>query len=56
MILSLNDCADTASMAVSAPNYVLEESISSQKLWRHTAGNVSLFIRLSYLLLKHIND
>lgn len=26
-------------MAVTAPNYVLEESMSSQKLWKHTAGN-----------------
>lgn len=26
-------------MAVTAPNYVLEESLSSQKLWKHTAGN-----------------
>lgn len=25
-------------MAVTAPTYVLEESISSQKLWKHTAG------------------
>jgi hypothetical protein len=25
-------------MAVTAPNYVLEESLSSQKLWKHTAG------------------
>lgn len=24
---------------VTAPNYVLEESLSSQKLWKHTAGN-----------------
>lgn len=37
MVLSKHD-QDT-SMAVSAPTYVLEESISSQKLWRHTAGN-----------------
>ena len=29
----------TETMAVSAPTYVLEESISSQKLWRKTAGN-----------------
>eukprot|EP00568_Trieres_chinensis_P018563 CAMPEP_0183321188 /NCGR_PEP_ID=MMETSP0160_2-20130417/68286_1 /TAXON_ID=2839 ORGANISM="Odontella Sinensis, Strain Grunow 1884" /NCGR_SAMPLE_ID=MMETSP0160_2 /ASSEMBLY_ACC=CAM_ASM_000250 /LENGTH=364 /DNA_ID=CAMNT_0025488061 /DNA_START=63 /DNA_END=1157 /DNA_ORIENTATION=- len=27
------------SMAVTAPQYVLEESLSSQKLWKHTAGN-----------------
>ncbi|KAL3937633.1 MAG: hypothetical protein SGARI_002047 [Bacillariaceae sp.] len=26
-------------MAVNAPNYVLEESLSSQKLWKDTAGN-----------------
>lgn len=26
-------------MAVTAPNYVLEESLSSQKLWKQTAGN-----------------
>jgi hypothetical protein len=26
-------------MAVTAPTYVLEESLSSQKLWRYTAGN-----------------
>jgi len=26
-------------MAVTAPTYVLEESRSSQKLWKHTAGN-----------------
>jgi hypothetical protein len=26
-------------MAVTAPNYVLEESLSSQKLWKDTAGN-----------------
>ena len=26
-------------MAVTAPTYVLEESISSQKLWKQTAGN-----------------
>jgi hypothetical protein len=26
-------------MAVTAPNYVLEESLSSQRLWKHTAGN-----------------
>ena len=26
-------------MAVTAPTYVLEESLSSQKLWKHTAGN-----------------
>ncbi|KAL3910629.1 MAG: hypothetical protein SGARI_002028, partial [Bacillariaceae sp.] len=26
-------------MAVTAPNYVLEESLSSQRLWKYTAGN-----------------
>ena len=26
-------------MAVTAPNYVLEESLSSQRLWKDTAGN-----------------
>merc|ERR1719223_2364739 len=26
-------------MAVTAPTYVLEESMSSQKLWKQTAGN-----------------
>ena len=26
-------------MAVTAPTYVLEESLSSQKLWKYTAGN-----------------
>ena len=26
-------------MAVTAPTYVLEESLSSQKLWKQTAGN-----------------
>lgn len=26
-------------MAVTAPTYVLEESMSSQKLWKNTAGN-----------------
>jgi hypothetical protein len=31
--------ADAAAMAVTAPNYVLEESLSSQKLWKDTAGN-----------------
>mmetsp|Transcript_26304 Transcript_26304/g.38998 ORF Transcript_26304/g.38998 Transcript_26304/m.38998 type:complete len:585 (-) Transcript_26304:453-2207(-) len=30
---------EAGAMAVSAPNYVLEESISSQKLWKHTAGH-----------------
>jgi hypothetical protein len=31
--------AAAAVQAVTAPNYVLEESLSSQKLWKHTAGN-----------------
>ena len=26
-------------MAVTAPTYVLEESLSSQRLWKDTAGN-----------------
>lgn len=30
---------ETNSMAVTAPTYVLEESMSSQKLWKHTAGH-----------------
>jgi hypothetical protein len=30
---------DAAAMAVTAPTYVLEESLSSQKLWKDTAGN-----------------
>lgn len=29
---------DAAAMAVTAPNYVLEESLSSQRLWKDTAG------------------
>jgi len=29
---------DAAAMAVTAPNYVLEESLSSQRLWKYTAG------------------
>lgn len=29
---------DAAVMAVTAPNYVLEESLSNQKLWKNTAG------------------
>lgn len=29
---------ETAAMAVTAPNYVLEESLSSQQLWKNTAG------------------
>lgn len=31
--------SETAPMAVTAPTYVLEESRSSQKLWKETAGN-----------------
>jgi hypothetical protein len=31
--------SDVAAMAVTAPNYVLEESLSSQRLWKDTAGN-----------------
>lgn len=31
--------SDAAAMAVTAPTYVLEESLSSQKLWKYTAGN-----------------
>jgi len=34
---SIEDSA--AAMAITAPNYVLEESISSQKLWKISAGN-----------------
>lgn len=30
---------EAAAMAVTAPTYVLEESLSSQKLWKYTAGN-----------------
>ena len=30
--------AEAAAMAVTAPNYVLEESLSSQRLWKYTAG------------------
>eukprot|EP00581_Thalassiosira_minuscula_P029122 CAMPEP_0183787338 /NCGR_PEP_ID=MMETSP0739-20130205/67489_1 /TAXON_ID=385413 /ORGANISM="Thalassiosira miniscula, Strain CCMP1093" /LENGTH=663 /DNA_ID=CAMNT_0026031419 /DNA_START=33 /DNA_END=2026 /DNA_ORIENTATION=- len=30
---------ETNTMAVTAPTYVLEESLSSQKLWKQTAGN-----------------
>lgn len=35
----LYDSQETHTMAVTAPTYVLEESLSSQKLWKHTAGN-----------------
>lgn len=31
--------SETNTMAVTAPTYVLEESMSSQKLWKQTAGN-----------------
>jgi len=34
-----SESTEQETMAVSAPTYVLEESISSQKLWRKTAGN-----------------
>mmetsp|Transcript_34338 Transcript_34338/g.39120 ORF Transcript_34338/g.39120 Transcript_34338/m.39120 type:complete len:521 (+) Transcript_34338:13-1575(+) len=37
-IIQINSVDPTA-MAVTAPTYVLEESLSSQKLWRNTAGN-----------------
>lgn len=30
---------ESAAMAVTAPMYVLEENLSSQKLWKNTAGN-----------------
>ena len=30
--------ADTSAMAVTAPTYVLEESLSAQQLWKDTAG------------------
>jgi len=30
---------ETSAMAVTAPTYVLEESLSNQKLWKQTAGN-----------------
>jgi hypothetical protein len=30
---------EARAMAVTAPNYVLEESLSSQRLWKDTAGN-----------------
>lgn len=35
---SLHRSTDAAAMAVTAPTYVLEESLSSQKLWKNTAG------------------
>jgi hypothetical protein len=38
MIYFLFD-VEAAAMAVTAPIYVLEESLSSQKLWKNTAGN-----------------
>ncbi|KAG7347642.1 hypothetical protein IV203_016347 [Nitzschia inconspicua] len=31
--------SEARAMAVTAPNYVLEESLSSQRLWKYTAGN-----------------
>jgi len=31
--------AEAAAMAVTAPHYVLEESLSTQLLWKYTAGN-----------------
>jgi len=34
----MHHLADAAAMAVTAPNYVLEESLSSQRLWKDTAG------------------
>mmetsp|Transcript_22425 Transcript_22425/g.52920 ORF Transcript_22425/g.52920 Transcript_22425/m.52920 type:complete len:782 (+) Transcript_22425:356-2701(+) len=38
--ISPRDMEDEAAVqAVTAPNYVLEESLSSQKLWKDTAGN-----------------
>lgn len=33
------DIQANSTMAVTAPTYVLEESLSSQKLWKQTAGN-----------------
>mmetsp|Transcript_29282 Transcript_29282/g.44683 ORF Transcript_29282/g.44683 Transcript_29282/m.44683 type:complete len:362 (-) Transcript_29282:1392-2477(-) len=35
---SYTHSTDAAAMAVTAPTYVLEESLSSQKLWKNTAG------------------
>jgi hypothetical protein len=37
-LLALTPQTDAAAMAVTAPTYVLEESLSSQKLWKNTAG------------------
>lgn len=37
--VDVNDEDAAAVGAVTAPTYVLEESLSSQKLWKHTAGN-----------------
>lgn len=39
LIYSMFETIDAAAMAVTAPTYVLEESLSNQKLWKHTAGN-----------------
>jgi hypothetical protein len=36
---SLARFSEAQAMAVTAPNYVLEESLSSQRLWKDTAGN-----------------
>ena len=35
----LSPTKEANTMAVTAPTYVLEESLSSQKLWKQTAGN-----------------
>jgi hypothetical protein len=37
--LIMHSLAEQNTMAVTAPTYVLEESLSSQKLWKQTAGN-----------------
>ncbi|CAB9510115.1 expressed unknown protein [Seminavis robusta] len=37
--LDPNNETAAAAMAVTAPTYVLEESLSSQRLWKYTAGN-----------------
>lgn len=39
MPLSSSTEANNSMMAVTAPTYVLQDSISSQKLWKQTAGN-----------------
>mmetsp|Transcript_2438 Transcript_2438/g.4576 ORF Transcript_2438/g.4576 Transcript_2438/m.4576 type:complete len:368 (-) Transcript_2438:808-1911(-) len=36
---SFHSLTEARAMAVTAPNYVLEESLSSQRLWKDTAGN-----------------